>query len=104
MVTLNLYDVQVLGFLAAVFCLKHKLTVLCGGGVVPEVESFLAVLCEKGTFDYEVGDLENIRVEIWSALRLSQPKQAQVRSWLLFFEVQLPPYVTRRSLCVFIIV
>jgi hypothetical protein len=63
-------------------CLKHKLVLLSGGGkdgALPEnLEAFFRVLTEKATLDYDTTELENIRVEIWNALKLNKPKQEQV--------------------------
>jgi hypothetical protein len=61
-------------------CLKHKLILLCGGSKhLPDgMQWFLRNLMEKATLEYDVTDLEAIRMECWKALKLDKPKQEQV--------------------------
>jgi hypothetical protein len=63
-------------------CLRHKLILLSGGGVdggLPKgLDDFLNTLMELATLQYDISDLEKMRVECWNALKLSKPKPEQV--------------------------
>jgi hypothetical protein len=103
MVALHLSDYQLLGYLASILALKHKLTLLSGGGVdgmLPDqLEFFFQVLTEKATIEYEVNDLDSIRLEACKALRLSAPKNEQVFNSFVYFDFKSPLSVRRQACC-----